>query len=387
MPVTRILLFLVGLGCLHCPAWPADSDAAEAAKHQAATAEFLRGPVVELHFDVSDENLKALRKKPRRYVEAHLKSGGKQYRGVAVKLKGDGSFKPVNQKPALTVDLDVLKGTDRFHGMKKFHLNNAKQDPSFLRQLICGEIARAAGVPAVRCTHAFVRLNGRNLGLYVFTEGFTTDFLAQFYKDTSGDLYEGGVCKDLDEDLQKDEGDEKDFRAIEQLLAACREENATARWEKLGAILDTERFASFLATEALLGVGDGYNFSQNNYRLYHDPVSQKLSFILHGMDQPLGDVRFPIQRAPESIVGRAFVSCPEGRALYRARVGLLYEKVFAQRDWPARVAEVSAKVRTAMTPRGADFARYLAGRMDEFRTIVGERVHHIAQQLAELQSP
>jgi hypothetical protein len=74
------------------------------------------------------------------------------------------------------------------------------------------------------------------------------------------------------------------------------------------------------------------------------------------------------------------------RALPRTR-RLLYEKVFSQRDWPARVAEVSAKVRAAMTPRNAGAARELAGRMDEFRTIVGERVRHIAQQLAELPEP
>ena len=378
------------LTCLPCAAWAAkpDSDAAKTAKHRAATAAFLRGPIVELHFEISNENLEALRNEPRRYVEARLKSDGKQYRGVAVKLKGaDGSFKPIDAKPGLTVNLDLFKGAERFHGMKKFHLNNANEDPSFLRQLICGEIARAADVPAVRCIHAFVRLNDRDLGLYVFTEGFTKDFLAQSYKDPSGDLYEGGFCKDIDEDLQKDEGDKKDFRAIEQLLTACREEDAAARWKKLGAILDTERFASFLAMESLLGVGDGYNFFHNNYRLYHDPVSQKLSFILHGMDQPLGDAGFPIQGDPGSIVGRAFVSCVEGRALYRARVGSLYEKVFSQRDWPARVAEVSAKVRAAMTPRDAGAARELAGRMDEFRTIVGERVRQIAQQLAELPEP
>jgi spore coat protein CotH len=103
--------------------------------------------------------------------------------------------------------------------------------------------------------------------------------------------------------LQKDEGDKKDFRAIEQLLAACREEDAATRWKKLGAILDTERFASFLAMEALLGVGDGYDFFHNNYRLYHDPVSQKLSFILHGMDQPLGDVAFRFSAIPGASSG------------------------------------------------------------------------------------
>ena len=68
-------------------------------------------------------------------------------------------------------------------------------------------MARAAGVPAIRCTHALVKLNGRDLGLYVFTEGYTKDFLAQYFKDASGDLYESGFLKDINEELGKDEGD------------------------------------------------------------------------------------------------------------------------------------------------------------------------------------
>ena len=62
-------------------------------------------------------------------------------------------------------------------------------------------------------------------------------------------------------------------------LVRSREPDDAARWKKLGAILDVERFASFLAIEALLGVGDGYDFGRNNYRIYHDPITKLLSFI------------------------------------------------------------------------------------------------------------
>jgi hypothetical protein len=268
--------------------------------------------------------------------------------------------------------------------LKKFHLNNAREDSSFLRQMVAGEMARVAGVPAQRCTHAMVRLNQRDLGLYVVAEGYTKDFLAQFYADPTGDLYEGGFCKDIDEGLTKDEGDPKDFKAIETLLAACREEEAAKRWTKLKTILDTDRFASFLAVEALLGVGDGYDFFRNNYRIYHDPKSGLLSFILHSMDQPLGDAGFSVQRSPESIVGRAFMSCRDGRELYRERVGELYKKIWGKRDWPARIKEAGEKVRTAIEPARA---KELAGPIAELRKIVVDRNGAIAEELAQLPAP
>ena len=54
-----------------------------------------------------------------------------------------------------------------FHGLRKFHLNNAVQDGSFLHELISGEIFRAGVVAATRVAHARVWLNDRELGLYV----------------------------------------------------------------------------------------------------------------------------------------------------------------------------------------------------------------------------
>ena len=232
-----------------------------------------------------------------------------------------------------------------------------------------------------------MELNGRELGLYVFTEGYTKDFFAQFFKNPDGDVYEGGFCKDIGEDLQKDDGDKKDFRAIEQLLAACREGDDADRWTRLGAILDTDRFASFLTMESLMGVDDGYDFFRNNYRIYHDPVSQKLSFVLHGLDQPLREANFGIQRSPESIVGRAFTGCAEGRALYRERVATLYEKVFAKHDWPARTAELAKKVRDAVGTRDAGIAKELSKNMNAMKAIVAERVKAIGHQLEEMPEP
>ena len=364
------------------------AEGGKAAKHFAAQAELFRGMIPTIQLVLSDDDMKALHDDPRRYVEGKMIVGDMTFKGVALKLKGAaGSFRPIDQKPAWTVNLDKFKGAERFHGLTKFHLNNAMEDPSFLHQILCGEMARAAGVPAIRCTHAFVKLNDRDLGLYVLTESYTKDFLAQYFKDPGGDLYESALQKDINEDLGKDEGDKKDFRAIEQLIAASRESDDAARWKKFGEILDRDRFASFLAIEALLGVGDGYDFGKNNYRIYQDPTTKLLSFIPHGMDEPLSEADFPIQREPDSMVGKAFVACPEGRALYRERVATLYEKVFAKHDWAARAAEVGVKVRAAVAARDPALAKELAPRMEQVRDAVALRVKRIAAQLGDMPEP
>ena len=73
--------------------------------------------------------------------------------------------------------MDKFGRTRRFHGMDKFHLANSVQDPSYLSELICGELFRAAGVPASRIGHAVVTINGRKRGLYYLKEGYDRDFL------------------------------------------------------------------------------------------------------------------------------------------------------------------------------------------------------------------
>ena len=83
-------------------------------------------------------------------------------------MKGNyGTFQAFEKKPSLTLNFDKFNEHQKFHGMDKLHLNNSVQDPSYMTEIICGDLFRAAGVPATRGAHARVFLNGRDLGLYV----------------------------------------------------------------------------------------------------------------------------------------------------------------------------------------------------------------------------
>jgi spore coat protein CotH len=294
---------------------------------------------------------------------------------VAIKLKGGaGSFQPVDAKPGLTLHFDKFKGASRFHGMKKFHLNNCAQDGTHLNEMIAGEMAHRAGVPASRCTHAIVKLNGREMGAYVVKEAFTDEMIARFYKDGDGDLYDGGFCKEVEENMEKSAGDPDDRRALRELIAACQEGDAAKRWERLGKILDIDRFMSFAAMEAIMCHWDGYNFNRNNYRLYQDQTTGKFSFFLHGMDQMFGDTNFPLVRDFGAMVGSAVMRCPEAPKLYRARLDSIYENVLKTVDWGARVTEAGEKLRLALEARNPQWAKDYAGRIGEERGRVEARI-------------
>ena len=208
-------------------------------------------PSVEFSF--GPEEWDYLHRDNRRYCKATMIEGAKTFKGAALKLKGSaGSFQGPEGKPGLTVHFDYYKGGEPFHGLKKVHFNNGAQDGTYLIEQIAGEMARAAGVPASRCSHGFVKFQGRDLGLYVVKEAFTKEFLSAFYKNVDGDLYDGGFVHDLDENAEKDQGDPKDKTALKELIAACNEGDHAKRWERLGRILDADMFASYCAMEAIL---------------------------------------------------------------------------------------------------------------------------------------
>ncbi len=390
------LMFLVVIAASLCLLPDTGSEPIEAPQREPTKDErlrkladdFFQGPILKLTLEMNKEEIERLKRDQRNYAEATIKEGDKIYQGVAVKLKGAaGSFQGIEGKPGLTISFDKFKGGERFHGMKKFHLNNCAQDGSYLNELIAGEMARAAGVPASRCTHVFLTLNNRDLGLYVLKEAFTRDFLAAFFPDPSGDLWDGGFCKEIEENMEKDLGDADDKRPIKELIAACQEGDHAKRWEKLGKILDIDRFVSFCAMEAILCHWDGYNFNRNNYRVYKDPATGRLSFFLHGMDQMFGDSNFPLIRDFGAMVGNAVMRCPEGKRMYHARLESIYANVLKATDWPARVVEVGNKVRDALEQKNKQSAKEFQGQLIGARDRVAARIAAVGKQLGDMPKP
>src|SRR6266478_710605 len=131
-------------------------------------------------------------------VLATVREGKTVYTNVAIHLKGHlGSFRPVDSKPALTLNFDKDARGQRFHGLQKIHLNNSVQDMSYVSEQISRELFLAAGLPSPRASHATVELNGRKLGLFVLVEGWNRQFLKRHFSNPNGNLYDGGFGGDI----------------------------------------------------------------------------------------------------------------------------------------------------------------------------------------------
>lgn len=361
---------------------------------------FLSKVIPHIRIEISPEGMEILRHyefdindlMERTNVLATVHEGKTVYTNVVVHLKGHlGSFRPVDSKPAFTLNFDKNAKGQRFHGLQKLHLNNSVQDYSYVSEQISRELFLKAGIPTPRASHATVELNDRALGLYVLVEGWNKQLLKRYFKNPNGNLYDGGFGKDITYPLDATSGDDPENRALLDILAAaCKENDLNKRLDEIKQVLDLDRFITFMAMEIICAHWDGYSLNKNNFRAYEDPEISKLVFLPHGMDQMFGVWRMrptsPITPQMKGLVSSAVMQTKEGRRLYLDRMAQLLTNVFDVHALCTEVDELSAKIRPALAG-DASGLQYQQQAASQLQNRIIQRVASVREQLATANEP
>jgi spore coat protein CotH len=349
---------------------------------------FSNGPIMQISVEIGKSGMESLRQDHRKQVRAVIQQGGTTYRDVAAHIKGAaGSLRDIDDRPALTLVFNWFEPGQRFHGLSRIHLNNSVQDPSYLEEAICGEICRASGVPAARATPVMVSLNGKKLGFYVLKEGFSKEFLKEFFKHSDGNLYDGGFCTDIGTSTHKSSGRGPDDHSdLKTLIAATRESDPLKRWDRLQSVLDVDRFISFMVVETLVLHWDGYSQKANNYRVYFNPDDRKFVFFAHGMDQMFGrggSVQYSVIPEMGGSVAQAIISTSQGLAQYKRRLKEVQSRYFQADPLVKRVHELAAPVRRAMALEPERLREY-DSEIEGLQQRIVERCRDVEKQLKTL---
>ena len=294
-------------------------------------------------------------------VKAMVSINGEKFRDVSLRLKGAaGSFRSIDSKPALTLNLDSHVKDQEFRSYDKFYLNNSVQDRSYCNEIISRELFQRAGIPTPRATHATVELNGRDLGLYVMIEGFNKRWLKRHFDRIGGNLYDSGFLNDIYEDLNVNVGeDPKDHSAKNALVAALYERDLNKLLPGVERYLDLDMFLTHVALDTMTWNWDGYAMKPNNYRLYHNLDTGKFQFIPHGMDQMFEN---PHGKTYPRFKGAAAISLmrlPGMRQQYFQRMRQLYGTVFQHAQLITRIEQLKAVIDPELKKRSArEWERY-----------------------------
>ncbi len=316
-------------------------------------------PILTFNIEIAGSEMAALQKDDRSYARGTVSIGTTVLRDVAFRLKGNGSRRPLNEKPSLVAKFDHYVPDQEFHGLTKIALNNSSQDPTYLADFIANAMFADANVPVSRVTHARVTLNGRDLGLYVLVEMHNKEFLKRWFHNTDGNLYEA-YLQDIDQQIDLDNGDDKTHRALKEFAEVVKIPDAAERWAKLHNVLDVDRYVSHLVCELFTSHTDGYAMNRNNYRIYHNTDTDRFTFIGHGVDWAFGNTGVPMQPPQNALVTKAIMTTPEGAKLFRERRLDLFTNIFQLEVVTNRVnAAVGRLVAQAKNPNETkDFLRY-----------------------------
>ena len=146
---------------------------------------------------------------------------------------------------------------------------------------------RAADIPAPRVGYVRLSINDEDWGLYALVETTDDVFLSRWFADSSGSLFEGDYGTDLTHDglseLEVDEGD-GDLTALTAIADVLSSEASDANIAQLDRLMDLDRLLLNMGIEAAILHWDGYT-TANNYRLYHDPRTDRVTLLPWGTDQ------------------------------------------------------------------------------------------------------
>ena len=309
----------------------------------------------------------------RNYYTGTLRIDGQTFPGVGVKTKGGcGTSRNLNQKASFKINLewddpDVVgcPGPRRVYGQNHFTLNNGVQDQSATHERLGYSLYRDLGIPSPRAANVRVFVNDQLWGLYLNVETLDRRFLSRWFDSNEGMLYEGTYWCDLipqnlppnDDDDSKcltrefspgpcsmpsPDGDPLDYSTLRTFVEAIQALPPGGFYPAIEEIFDFDTYLSTWALESIIGHWDGYQFDiKNNYRVYHDPTTQRFTLMSTGIDQTFKKNQDPW--AVQGVLAARCIQEPACEAAFAERLAAVND-LFAEDDLAGRADAIYQQV-------------------------------------------
>lgn len=278
----------------------------------------------EVAIELSDEAIASLEAEPRVYVPADVTFDGMTHR-VGLRLKGQNSFQPIGEKPSFRISVDEYDPNERIASLKDIVLNNMANDPSMMHERLAYLVAREAGLPASRATHARVTVNGELYGLYTAVEAVKKRMLKRWFDDEEGPLFEAADVDFAEQyiDAYELESGEDDRSALAGLAAALDLPDPDEAMAAAAEHADVDQLIRFWATCAVIGQFDSFPYSNpgDDYFVYVDPTDRKIRILPWGMDETFFAADFDVL----TVVSVFATTCMASPDCYQAFQDQVYE--------------------------------------------------------------
>jgi len=350
---------------------------------------FDEGQVLDFHLDIPPDSWAAMNEEAvppdcvpheRQDYRATLRLGERVFENVGVHVKGGcGSARSLEGKASFKVDLEWddpdepgCPESRELFGRKNFTFDNNVQDHGQMNARLGYAFFRELGMPAPRAASVRLFVNGEYWGLYTHVESIDRKFLARWFEDKSGALYEGSYWCDLVPENVLAPGEDPSGFCLERKVSgggvcgsgASGDGYAPLReltrrlaalpkggfYPEVQAFFDYDPFLTTWSIEGVIAHWDGYSFdTRNNYRVYQDPSTGRWSLLSGGIDQTFGHRLgrgAGLEQNPWDVAGLLAVRCME-EADCRAAIATRMEEVtqaFETAGLEARARDIRSQI-------------------------------------------
>lgn len=221
----------------------------------------------------------------KRYLQGNVEVNGKKYYSCGLRFKGESSydFYP-GLKKSFKINFGKFLKKQRWNGLKTINLNNAFQDPTFMREKLFLDFMRSEGLSVPRCTYANVYLNDKLLGLYVLVEEINKDFLTRNFGNKKGSFFKGEPKAHLkyegDNILNYQDNYKNKNNSLDGYIDLIHFIRTIHEQGDVSMIFNVEDCLKIFAVTSLFANVDAYNMMyRHNYYLYKNTNTGKIEWI------------------------------------------------------------------------------------------------------------
>src|SRR5262245_19444428 len=139
----KAVSLLLTLATMITQAGPSRAAETKAPKKPSAGPDLFAHPsVIRLKIEITSGGQEALRKDPKEYVKATVRSGDIVLTNVGLRLKGQTTYQSIDKRPGLTLKFNEFVKGQELMGRTKVLLNTSLQDPSCIAPIVAGEVFR-----------------------------------------------------------------------------------------------------------------------------------------------------------------------------------------------------------------------------------------------------
>lgn len=245
----------------------------------------------------------------------------------------------------------VRLGNDkRIEGENEFNLSIQPYDRSMMRSALASYLYSSAGFTTFHSSHAFLRINDKDKGLYVLTEKVDYPFFArrnlpvhELVKVVFGAKFTFSEPNNLKDNFEKKIPDDNNFSNLEEFIHELDNAESSNIFTGIGRFIDIKQYLTYHAITSVMNNTDGLG---NNFYLVKHQASSPYQIIPWDFDKtfdPQANLGFAGNNA---IIQKLFTndSCV---TLYKAALKDLLENHFTENKLYNIIDSVYNKIKTA----------------------------------------